>query len=127
MNNKEKFGRLAVGKEGELVKTNEIDVNKLTSLASVKGKVMEGRIVLQLLPAKESKIGGIIMPAAQGELRAAVVCANESSSFKRGDIVLLKSSDFPYGAPEVNFVEGNPCAIVYESFIWYVYAERLEE
>ena len=58
MNNKEKFGRLAVGTQGDLVKTNEIDINRLTSLASLKGKVVEGRIVLQLLPSKETKIGG---------------------------------------------------------------------
>lgn len=126
MRNNEKFGKLAVGTEGDLIKTNEIDINKLTTLAEVKGKVMKSKIVIQLLPAKESKVNGIILPTAQGELRAAVVKAHEESEFKRGDIVLLKSSDFPYGAPEVNFVEGNPCAIIYESFIWYKYDERID-
>jgi hypothetical protein len=126
MRNNEKFGKLAVGTEGDLIKTNEVDINKLTTLAEVKGKVMKDRIVIQLLPAKESKINGIILPTAQGELRAAVVCTHESSEFKRGEIILLKSSDFPYGAPEVTFVEGNPCAIVYESFIWYKYDERID-
>lgn len=82
MRNNEKFGKLAVGTEGDLIKTNEIDINKLTTLAEVKGKVMKSKIVIQLLPAKESKVNGIILPTAQGELRAAVVKAHEESEFK---------------------------------------------
>lgn len=126
MSNQEKHGRLAIASDGELIKTNEIDINKLTTLAVVKGKVSKNRIVLQLLPAKESKINGIILPTAQGEMRAAVVCAHEESEFKRGDIVLLKSSDFPLGAPMADYVEGHPCVVIYESFIWYKYDERID-
>lgn len=80
-----------------------------------------------MLPAKEKTVNGIFLPAASGELRAAVVKAHETSIYKRGDIVLLKSSDFPQGAPAVDFVESNPLVILYESFIWYKYAERIED
>lgn len=127
-------GRLSVAEDGKLVETNELDITKIDKLAKIEGNVTEGRIILQPLPRKEKTIGGIILPAAlNGEFRCAVIAAHSKSEYKRGDVVMLKLSDFPPGPngepypPRVDFVEGNPCVILYESFIWYKYAYRIEE
>jgi hypothetical protein len=127
-------GRLGVDKTGGLVSTNELDVTKFDKLAVVKGEVMKDRIILQPLPAKEKTINGIILPSSlNGEFRCAVIASHEDSKFKRGDVVMLKLSDFPAGPdgqpypPRVDFVEGNACVVLYESFIWYKYPYRIED
>lgn len=121
-------GRLGVAQDGQLVETNELDITKIDKLAKLSGEVVEGRIVLQPLPQKEKVISGIILPAVLGEFRCAVVASHPKSIYKRGDVVALKLSDFPGGMPpQVDFLEGNPCTIVYESFIWYKYSYRIEE
>lgn len=127
-------GRLGVDNNGLLVDTNELDVTKFDKLAKVSGEVMKDRIVLQPLPAKEKKLNGIILPESlNGEFRCAVIAAHKDSSFKRGDVVMLKLSDFPPGPngqpypPRVDFVEGHPCVVLYESFIWYKYSYRIED
>jgi hypothetical protein len=124
---KEPKGRLAVNPDGLLAETNELDIMKIDKLAELKGEVTEGRIVLQPLPQKEKTIGGIILPSVLGEFRCAVILAHPTSKYKRGDVVALKLSDFP-GAipPQVDFLEGNPCTILFESFIWYKYDYRIE-
>jgi hypothetical protein len=125
---KEPKGRLAVNSEGLLAETNELDITKIDKLAKLEGEVQEGRIVLQPLPQKEKIIGGIILPGVLGEFRCAVITSYPNSKFKRGDVVALKLSDFPGGMPpQVDFLEGVPCTILFESFIWYKYAYRIED
>lgn len=125
---KEAKGRLGVDKDGSLIETNELDITKIDKLAKLEGEVVEGRIVLQPLPQKEKTIGGIILPTVLGEFRCAVICAHPSSKYKRGDVIALKLSDFPGGIPpQVDFLEGHPCTILYESFIWYKYSYRIED
>lgn len=121
-------GRLGVAQDGSLVQTNELDITKIDKLAKLTGEVSEGRIVLQPLPQKEKVISGIILPSVLGEFRCAVICSHSTSKYKRGDVVALKLSDFPGGMPpQVDFLEGVPCTILYESFIWYKYSYRIED
>ena len=121
-------GRMIVDKAGLLLQTNEIDITKFDKLVKLEGDAMEGKIILQPLPQKEVTISGIIIPNGTGEFRCAVIAAYKDSKFKRGDIILLKLSDFPGGMPPtVDFVEDKPCIILFESFIWYKYAFRFEE
>ena len=111
-----------------LAETNELDITKIDKLAKLEGEVSEGRIVLQPLPQKEKSIGGIILPTVLGEFRCAVMLSHSTSKYKRGDVVALKLSDFPGGLPpQVDFLEGIPCTILFESFIWYKYAYRIED
>ncbi len=125
---KEVKGRLAVDKDGLLAETNELDITKIDKLAKLEGEVSEGRIVLQPLPQKEKTIGGIILPNVLGEFRCAVITSHPTSKYKRGDVIALKMSDFPGGMPpQVDFLEGAPCTILFESFIWYKYAYRIED
>ena len=131
---KEVKGRLAVDKDGMLAETNELDITKIDKLAKLEGEVSEGRIVLQPLPQKEKTIGGIILPDVVGEFRCAVMCSHSTSKYKRGDVIALKLSDFPPSLkypggepPRVDFLEGHPCVILFESFIWYKYAYRIED
>lgn len=121
-------GKLGVAQDGSLVQTNELDITKIDKLAKLTGEVSEGRIVLQPLPQKEKVISGIILPSVLGEFRCAVICSHSTSKYKRGDVVALKLSDFPGGMPpQVDFLEGVPCTILYESFIWYKYSYRIED
>ena len=121
-------GKLGVAGDGTLIETNELDITKIDKLAKLNGKVSEGRIVLQPLPQKEKTIGGIILPTVLGEFRCAVILSHPDSEYLRGDVVALKLSDFPGGMPpQVDFLEGNPCVILFESFIWYKYAYRIED
>lgn len=122
------LGKLGVDKDGMLAETNELDITKIDKLAKLEGEVSEGRIVLQPLPQKEKSIGGIILPSVLGEFRCAVMLSHSTSKYKRGDVVALKLSDFPGGLPpQVDFLEGIPCTILFESFIWYKYAYRIED
>lgn len=122
------LGKLGVDKDGMLAETNELDITKIDKLAKLEGEVSEGRIVLQPLPQKEKSIGGIILPTVLGEFRCAVMLSHSTSKYKRGDVVALKLSDFPGGLPpQVDFLEGIPCTILFESFIWYKYAYRIED
>lgn len=122
------LGKLGVDKDGMLAETNELDITKIDKLAKLEGEVSEGRIVLQPLPQKEKSIGGIILPSVLGEFRCAVMLSHSTSKYKRGDVVALKLSDFPGGLPpQVDFLEGVPCTILFESFIWYKYAYRIED
>lgn len=121
-------GKLGVAQDGSLVQTNELDITKIDKLAKLTGEVSEGRIVLQPLPQKEKVISGIILPSVLGEFRCAVICSHSTSKYKRGDVVALKLSDFPGGMPpQVDFLEGVPCTILYESFICYKYSYRIED
>jgi len=121
-------GKLGVSGDGTLIETNELDITKIDKLAKLNGKVSEGRIVLQPLPQKEKTIGGIILPTVLGEFRCAVILSHPDSEYLRGDVVALKLSDFPGGMPpQVDFLEGNPCVILFESFIWYKYDYRIED
>lgn len=121
-------GKLGVAADGTLIETNQLDITKIDKLAKMEGEVVEGRIVLQPLPQKEKVIGGIILPTVLGEFRCAVINAHPTSKYKRGDVVALKLSDFPGGIPpQVDFLEGHPCTILFESFIWYKYAYRIED
>lgn len=125
---KKPVGKLGVAQDGSLVETNELDITKIDKLAKLTGEVSEGRIVLQPLPQKEKVISGIILPSVLGEFRCAVICSYSTSKYKRGDVVALKLSDFPGGMPpQVDFLEGVPCTILYESFIWYKYSYRIED
>lgn len=120
-------GRLGVDKTGMLVETNQVDIAKMTELAKLKGEVMESKIVLQPLPAKETTVNGIILPASQNqEFRCAVLLTHPSSKFKRGDVVMLKQSDFPMALP-VDYCEGHATLVIFESFIWYKYDYRIED
>lgn len=122
------LGKLGVDKDRMLAETNELDITKIDKLAKLEGEVSEGRIVLQPLPQKEKSIGGIILPTVLGEFRCAVMLSHSTSKYKRGDVVALKLSDFPGGLPpQVDFLEGIPCTILFESFIWYKYAYRIED
>lgn len=127
-------GKLGIATDGSLIETNTLDITKFDKLAKVDGEVQESKIVLQPLPRQEKTINGIILPSAlNGEFRCAVIAAHANSKFKRGDVVMLKLSDFPPGKdgmpspPMVDFVEGHPCTVLYESFIWYKYAYRIED
>jgi hypothetical protein len=125
---KEVKGKLGVAGDGTLIETNELDITKIDKLAKLEGEVTEGRIVLQPLPQKEKVIGGIILPGVMGEFRCAVILSHSNSEYKRGDVVALKMSDFPGGMPpQVDFLEGTPCTILFESFIWYKYSYRIED
>jgi len=122
-------GRLGVAQDGSLVETNELDVAKFDKLFKVAGTPSEGRIVLQPLPTKEKTVSGIILPGtSELEFRAAVVAVNPKSPYKRGDVVMLKTSDFyPAKNLPVDYCEGNPLLVMYESFIWYTYGYRIED
>lgn len=122
-------GRTVVGEDGLLKETNEIDVTKIDSLFRVDGTPSEGKIILQPLPAKEKTVSGIILPGASNlEFRAAVVASNPKSEYKRGDVVMLKTSDFyPATNLPVDYCEEKPVLVMFESFIWYKYAYRIED
>ncbi len=121
-------GKLEVDLNGNLVEGNKIDVAKMEKLIVVNGTPAKDRIVLQPLPAKEKTVSGIIIPGASNlEFRCAVVATNPDSIYKRGDVVMLKHSDFyPATNLPVDYCEANPLLLLYESFIWYKYDYRIE-
>jgi hypothetical protein len=119
-------GKLEVDKDGMLVEGKVINVETMDTLAKVEGSVSEGKIVLQPLAGKEQVVNGIILPAHSKEMKCGVIAAHENSKYKRGDVIMLKKTDFNYDLP-VDYCEGHATLMLYESMIWYKYGHRIED